>query len=304
MAGTGAGGKQYDLSLSPMSFRFGPSVQLDELCDESDYDDQGREEMSLPLIVTNSLFWQYKGRTESAWYLGAGDGVTVDMQNAYMDWCEKYHCDTTIINLNNEELMSLFADEYMRTIDLRKYDMFASYVQRLKARGAKIVFAFWDGPAIDPPEDAKYPCLRYMDRHIPFIQAACKALNPYARAYIVGIETNRYWSSEMVAQAIAITKENAGIIPVGTHEQWDPRERTFPGGDFCCYETRNHPKDGDLVPVAEMVADVQFAQSHLPPWFQMWVAERNLNPLGSRAREQARAIAELPGVCGVSGPIL
>ena len=256
--------------------------------------------MSLPLIVTNSLFFPYKNRTESAWYLGAGDGVTVDMQNAYMDWSEAHGCDTTIICLNNEELMTLFSDEYMRTLDLRKYDMFMSYVQRLKQRGAKIVFAFWDGPAVP---DAKYPCLRYMDRHVPFIQAACKALNQYAAAYLIGIETNRYWSSEMVSQAIAITKHHAGLIPVGTHEQWNPMDRAFPGGDFCCYETQNHPKDGDLVSVDEMVSDVQDKQNHLPPGFPVWVAERNLNAWGSHAREQARAIAELPGVVGVSGPV-
>ena len=260
--------------------------------------------MSLPLIVTNSLFFQYKGHTESAWYLGAGDGVTVEMQNAYMDWSEAHKCNTTIICLNNEELMTLFSDEYMRTLDLRKCDMFMAYVQRLKQRGAKIVFAFWDGPAI-PDGDPKlhYPCLRYIDRHVQFIQAACKVLNQYAAAYLIGIETNRYWSSDMVSQAISITKHHAGLIPVGTHEQLDVRERAFPGGDFCCYETRNHPKDGDLVSVDEMVADVRFLQSHLPPDFPVWVAERNLNAWGTHAREQARAIAELPGVVGVSGPL-
>ena len=260
--------------------------------------------MSLPLDVINALFWEYKGRTESAWYLGAGDGVTVDMQNAYMNWSEDHGCNTTIINLNNEELMSLFSDEYMRTLDFRKHDMFDSYVQRLKARGAKIVFAFWDGPAIpDGDPKLKYPCLRYMDRHIPFIQKACKALNQYAFAYIIGIETNRYWSPEMVGQAIAITKENAGLIPVGTHEQWNPASRAFPGGDFCCYETQNHPGHGDLVSVADMVADVQDKQRHLPPGFPMWVAERNTNAWGKHAIDQGRAIAELEDVVGVSGPI-
>ena len=264
--------------------------------------------MSLPLIVTNSLFWPYKGHTESAWYLGAGDGVTVEMQNAYMDWSEDHGCDTTIICLNNEELMTLFSDEYMRTLDFRKYDMFMSYVQRLKARGAKIVFAFFDFPGSNDP---KYPCLKYMDRHEPFIEAACKTLNPDARAYLLAIESNRciespasqWWKRDDVLNGIKMIKKYAGLIPVGSHEQWNPRTMGFCGGDFACLETCNHPAAGDSVSVADMVDEIQFAQSHLPPGFPVWVAERNLNAWGSHAREQARAIAELPGVVGVSGPL-
>jgi len=251
-----------------------------------------------PLLINNSLFWQYEGKVACSWYL-CGDGVNDAMRDAHILWCIDHGCDGTILCLNNEELMTLFADEYMRTLDMRKYETLICYLDTLKDNGAKIVFAFFDGPAIP---GAKYPCLKYMDRHEGFIAAACKTLNPYASAYLIGCETNRYWSTDIVRQAIACTKQHAGLIPVGTHEQWNPHEREFPGGDFCCYETRNHPKDGDSISVADMVAEIQHIQTHLPPGFPVWVAEHNLNN-SRRGLDQARAMAEIPGVVGVGAPI-
>ncbi|MCG2680895.1 MAG: hypothetical protein L6455_13165 [Kiritimatiellae bacterium] len=251
-----------------------------------------------PLLINNSLFWQYEGKVACSWYL-CGDGVNDAMRDAHMTWCVTHNCDGIILCLNNEELMTLFADEYMRTLDMRKYTTFITYCDRLKAAGAKIVFAFYDGP---PIPNAKYPCLGYMDRHEAFIKAACQTLNQYASAYLIGCETNRYWDVTTVRKAIAVTKQHAGLIPVGSHEQWNPQNREFVGGDFCCYETRNHPKDGDSISVGDMVAEVQFIQRSLPPGFPVWVAEFNLND-SARAREQARALADLPGVVGVGGPM-
>lgn len=256
--------------------------------------------MSLPLLINNSLFWSYQGKTLSSWYL-CGDNTSDAMRNAHIQWCQERRCDGIILCLNNEELMTLFRDEYMRNLDCVKYQTFMNYVQTLKNFGAKIVFAFYDGPS---PEHPKYPCLKYMDRHEAFIKAACQTLNSYATAYLIGCETSRYWSSEIVAKAIAVTKQHAGLIPVGTHEQWNPHEREFCGGDFCCYETRNHPKDGDEISVAGMVAEIRHIQTHLPPGFPIWVAEFNLNAAGSHSREQARAMAEIPGVVGIGGPLI
>jgi len=251
-----------------------------------------------PLLINNSLFWQYKGRTECSWYL-CGDNTDDAMRDAHLIWCQSRGCDGIILCLNNEERMSLFRDEYMRTVDMAKLNTLISYCEKIKAMGGKIVFCFYDGP---PIENAKYPCLRYMDRHEAFIRAACKTLNQYASAYLIGCETNRYWSSDIVRQAIAVTKDAAGLIPVGSHEQWNSQNREFVGGDFCCYETRNHPNAGDSISVADMVAEVHFIQRSLPPGFPVWVAEFNLND-SQRSREQARALADLPGVVGVGGPM-
>jgi hypothetical protein len=255
----------------------------------------GEKEMSLPLLINNSLFWQYKGQTLSSWYL-CGDNTDDAMRDAHIEWCLEHGCDGIILCLNNEGLMTLFRDEYMRNLDLVKYRTFIRYVEKLKFIGAKIVFAFFDGP---PIKDAKYPCLKYMDRHEAFIAAACKTLNPYAFAYLIGCETNRYWSSDIVRQAITVTKQHSGLIPVGSHEQWNPHEREFCGGDFCCYETRNHPKDGDSVSVSDMVAEIQHIQTHLPSGFPVWVAEFNIKI----NRDQSQEMATLPNVVGIGGPM-
>ena len=145
--------------------------------------------MSLPLQINNSLFWMYQGKIDCSWYLGCGDGVTVEKQNAHIAWCEKRGCDGIILCLNNEGIHSLFADLYMGTVSMAKWNMFISYVQRLKAKGAKIVFAFFDGP--EDKSGHYWPILSCMGQHAAFISAACQALNPFASAYLIGCETNR-----------------------------------------------------------------------------------------------------------------
>ena len=257
--------------------------------------------MSFPLQINNSLFFRYNGELEASWGLACGDGSTDAKRLAHINWCQKYRCDGIILCLNNEGYISLFRDRYLGALDWNKWNSLLRYVIDLKSMGAKIVFAFFDGP--EDKSGHYWPILSQLDKHAAFIQAACQALNPFASAYLIGCETNRYWDSATVREAIRVTKQYAGLIPVGTHEQWDPHTREFPGGDFCCYETRNHPKDGDAVSVADMVAEVRHIQTHLPPNFPVWVAEHNLNPDGAHSRAQARALAELPGVIGVGGPI-
>ena len=254
--------------------------------------------MSLPLAINNSLFWNYQGRIESSWYL-CGDNADQPMRDEHMTWCLMNQCDGIIINMNNEELMTLFRNEYMRDLDWAKYQTFIGYLDKLKAAGAKIVPCFYDGPPMDHP---KYPCLRHMDRHEAFITAACQTLNQYATAYLIGCETNRYWSSDTVRQAIAVTKQHAGLIPVGTHEQWNPHDREFPGGDFCCYEHSWHPQTGDDHSIQDCIDEIRHIQTHLPNGFPIWACEWNLNAGGSKSRAQARAMAELPGVVGIGGP--
>jgi len=250
----------------------------------------------IPLVINNALFFPWKSGVESSFYL-AGDNTTDEMRRACVEYSFSHGCNGLVLCLNNEERMSLFRDEYMRNVDWQKFDKLMEFVRYVHALAGKIVFAFYDGP---PIPDAKYPCLRFMDRHAEFIRQACAALNTYAAAYLIGIETNEYWSVDIVRQAIAETKKHAGLIPVGSHEQWRPDGREFCGGDFCCYETQNHPADGDNISVAAMVDEVRFVQSRLPPGVPMWVCEFNLHD-SEHARAQARAMAELPGVVGIGG---
>ncbi len=256
--------------------------------------------MSLPLQINDSLFWQYKGKVNSTWGLGCGDGFDDDMRLAYVEWCQDKGCDGIIILLNNEGYVSLFRDHYMGSVDMGKYNKLIQYCQYLKSNHIKIVFAFYDGPEI---RDGKYwPIISQLDKHEAFMQAACQALNQYASAYLIGCETNRYWTPELVNQAIWTCKKYAGLIPVGSHEQWNPVGRKFVGGDFCCYETRNHPKDGDAISVKDMVDEIKYIQTFLPAGFPVWVSEFNWSD-SSRAIAQARALAALPGVVGVGGPL-
>lgn len=256
--------------------------------------------MSLPLQINDMLFWWYKGVVKGTWGLACGDGYTDDMVQDYVKVAKARGVDGVMVLLNNEGYVSLFSDGYMQTVNMGKYLKMIQRFEYFRANGIKIVVAFYDGP--EDRSGPYWPILSQTYRHEPFIQAACQALNPYVAAYVIGCETSRYWSSEIVGQAIAATKKYAGLIPVGTHMVWKPDSYPFPGGDFLAYETLNHPKDGDSVSVAAMVAEVQGIQSHLPPGFALWVSEFNWND-SARCREQARALAALPGVVGVGQPL-
>jgi hypothetical protein len=258
--------------------------------------------MSLPLAINDSLFFWHKGKVYGTWGLACGDGYTDDIRMGYLAWCEKHGCDGVLVCLNNEEYISLFSNGFMNSVDMIKYDTMMNYFRLLKSYGAKIAVAFYDGPAA--PGGKYHPILdQPVPMHEAFIQAACQVLNPLVSAYVVGCETSRYWDSSTVTGAVAIIKKYAGLIPVGTHMVWKPDSYALPAGmAFLAYETLNHPKDGDKISVADMVREVQGILARLPPGFSLWVSEFNWND-SVRARDQAKAIAELPGVVGVGGPL-
>lgn len=256
--------------------------------------------MSIPLQINDMLFWWYKSAVKGAWGLGCGDGYTDDMVMDYVQFGKDRGVDGVMLLLNNEGYISLFSDGYMNTVNMGKYNKLIQRCDYFRANGIKIVFAFYDGP--EDKAGPYYPILSQMNKHPEFIRAACQALNPYAAAYVIGCETSRYWSSGIVSEAIYLTKQHAGLIPVGTHMVWNPATYPFPGGDFLALETRNHPKDGDAVSVRDMVAEVQSIQSHLPAGFSLWVSEFNWND-SQRCRDQANALAQLPGVVGVGQPL-
>ena len=264
--------------------------------------------MSLPLIVNNSLFWNYKGEILSSWYL-CGDGSTDDMREAHVQWCLKNKCNTVLICLNNEDMMSLFKKAFMGPLDDNKCTTLANYVMRIRAAGLMVAFAFYDGPAI--PSGKYHPILDCPEElHAYFIKAVCDAFNPYVSLYLIGCETNRYWSSDKVEQFVYHTKQCAGPGHfVGTHEQgvgmrngkWVMTRRVPVNADFHCHEMSNDPHNGDSGSVADMVNEVRFLVSQANG-IPIWVGEFNLNAGGSISRAQARALTALPGVIGVGGP--
>ena len=265
--------------------------------------------MSNP-IIRSSLIFPYRGQPWVSWYL-CGDGSTDDQRNAHIAWCHANNCNTVILNLCNEELMSLFQPhDFMGTLDNRRVDLLANYVFKLRAEGLFVAFAFYDGPAI--PGGRYHPILAASDmQHAVFIKEVCRAFNPYVSIYLLGCESGRYgWSSDRVEQFIFHIKACAGPGHlVGAHEQsvgwngkgWYMKRRVPRNADIHCYETSNHPKDGDSRTAADMADEGRFLVANAGG-IPVWVAEHNLYD-SERSREQSRAIAEIPGVIGIPGPM-
>jgi hypothetical protein len=261
--------------------------------------DGGGTEVS-NLIVRNCLFWDYDGKKDCSWYL-CGDDSSDAKREAYIRYAQARGVNTVLLCLNNEGCMSVFRDGFMKSLDMAKVNTVLRFCKQLQNAGMMPAITFYDGPAI--PGARYHPILDCPDEtHAEFIKAACKTLNPYVGLYLIGCETNRYWSTEKVETAIAFTKLHAGLHPVGTHEHCGP-SRVFPrSADFCCYETANHPKDGDNVSVNDMVTEVKALQTRLPAGMPVWVGEKNWND-SQRSKEQGRALAEIPGVLGMDGSL-
>jgi len=260
------------------------------------------------LLVHNSLFWDYNGAPLSSWYL-CGDGSTRDQRDAHLRWCEKNKCPTVILNMNNEEIMSLWKPgKYMRELDNAKAQVFVEYVQQIHSYGGQPVIAFFDGPQI---ANAKYPCLNYLDRHGEMIRITVEVLDEYVAAYLVGCETTRYekpWNMGIVETVIGylrtLTKK-----PVGTHSVlagrndngWYMKYGIPRNAQFHCLETSNDPWAGDGRSVADMVSEVRYVVSQANG-VAIWVGEHNVHS-GARSRAQSRAMAAIEGVYGVGGPM-
>lgn len=266
----------------------------------------------MSLIINNSLFYEWNGVKRATWGLPIGDGCESDSEfNACVEHCKRNHCNGVVMCLNNEGYISLFTTGYMGNVNMDKYNRLLAKSAYLKSIGFLVVFALYDGPS--DPTGKYFPILNQMDKHELFMKIACEQLNPYADAYLIGCETNRYASTEVVEAGIATMKKYTWK-PVATHEQCVSSDghggfiyrRRFPANaDFCCYETHNHPKDGDNRTAQDMVNEIQFLHSVLPTdqlKNNIWVCEHNWS-FGSRSREQARAMAALPYVVGVGGPL-
>ena len=269
-----------------------------------------RERKMLPLIVHSKLFFYYRGKIDGCWYLGWGDGTSVAKQNAYMDDMDKFGVNTITLNICNEDLSSPFKGEFMRSeLDAAKVLSLLNFIRRLKERGKLVVIMLFDCPQ---SATAKYPFWRYMDRIPASIEIVVKALAPLVDGFMLAIESNRGpLSIDMVEIGIDYIRKFAardGIaLPVGTHEQNVGRDmgklvmrRRVPrNADFVGFETSNHPYDGDKVPVAQMVEEIQFLVANSGD-IPVWVVESNASE-GSHARAQNNAMAALPGVIGVNG---
>ena len=273
--------------------------------------------MSLPLLVRSKLCWHYHGVPDVCWYLGYANYSSIDRQNAYIDDMDRFDADTATLNILNEHLCSPFIGEFMASpMHQGRLKMLGDFIVRLKDRGKKVAIVYVDCP---PADDAVYPFWRYADRLAQFIEIATPPLAQLADAFILGIETNRGpLSVELVEYGIDLIRKHAFrmvdgyklVLPVGNHEQnvgYDSKgrlrmtRRAPRNADFIGFETSNHPYWGYEVPVSKMRDEVAFlvAHSNATP---VWVMESN-NLEDAHARKQNRAMAALPGVIGVSGPL-
>lgn len=263
------------------------------------------------IYVKNALFWDYKGRVESSWYL-CGDNSNADIREAHVQWCLKHGCNTVLLCLENEDLISMFKPgKYGVEWDSARVDMTAAYIRRIKAAGLMVAIAFFDGPEI--PGAKYHPILRCDDmKHAEFIKIACQALYDWVDLWLVGCETNRYWSSEKVEAAINVIKQFAPFRFVGTHEQgvgwgkkpdgnmgWIMTRRVPRNAMFHCHETSNHPKDGDSRSAADMVAEVDFLCRN-SGGIPIWVGEHNLASWKTKGHKQSTEMEKTNGVYGMN----
>jgi len=259
------------------------------------------------ILVNNCLFYPgVSAKVMGTWNL-FGDGTTEADRKAFQTWGNKKLqplTKTVVINLLNEDQMSPFKGAFMGPLDNARVNLIASWSQRFIADGWKIVYAIYDGPASGK---GKYrPILSApQSQHALFLSIAIPFLNPWATAYMVGCESNRYFKDPAIVEAaVACIKQYAGGRPIGTHMCWNPAKYRLPSNlQFLAYEHSWSPDKGDAMSVAACVAEIKNIQSRLPAGFPLWPCEWNLNPTGSKIVEQARAMAALPGIVGIGGPI-
>lgn len=252
------------------------------------------------------------------WYAGCGDGTSVAKQDAMIDALDRYGANAMAVNIMNEDCSSPFTGEYMASdLDQNKAKLFRDFVLRLKYRNKLVAIVFFDGDEQSMTRTgSKYPFHRFGDRHAAFMAQVVGEFRYLADAFIIGIETNRYASTEQVEEAIAFCKLLAirtgpdgetVRVPVGTHEQnvsklgagrFTLRRRVPRNADFHGYETSNHPYHGHERSPGDMKQEIQFLRDNCS--VPIWVMEANDRKDGL-AKAQNHAMAEVPGVVGVDG---
>ena len=270
--------------------------------------------MSLPLLVRSKIFWNYDGTLECCWGHGWWDNASVAKQDAYIRDCIKFGVNMVPHILLNEAAASPFTGEFMASgIDNRKVDLMVKYIERLKSHGIGSAIGLVDCPQISNP---RYGFWNHLDRLAPFIEIAVKAFSPLADCFLLGCETCRGpLTIELVEEGIGLMQSNAFKtingervrIPCGTHEVYvgwkngkPYMKRRLPrNADFIAIETCNHPFDGCNVSIADMCTEVSLIASNAGGR-GVWVVESNEKE-DDYARQQNRALAELPGVIGVGG---
>jgi len=142
--------------------------------------------------------------------------------------------------------------------------------------------------------------------HDMFLPTLVQAIHPYIKALNLGSEMSKTMNKAQMERMIWRVKESwkaAGLAekPVGVHLQCDGEGNLpTPGNaDFIMLETSNHPKN--YRDPADICEEIKKAVAKCPKF--VLVTETYIFCEEARAREQTRAIAQVPGVWALPGPV-
>ena len=252
------------------------------------------------ILVKNSLFYNGSNGLRGTWNFW-GDGSNQGDRNAYYAYASKHGMNTLVWNCFNEGQMSLFKPgKYGVEYDQARCDMIAAECKQLAVVGAKVVPAFFDGPSI--PDGKYFPILNQWDKHQRVLSEIVPKLNPVSAAYILGCELNEYFNRLQVEQLIDWIVPLAEGRPVGVHmapiRSWGyPRNSAF-----WAIELQGKLENGDNRTPADCAREISEYAAALPG-HSLWPMEWSLKPDSPNFAAQARAMAAVPGVRGIGGPI-
>jgi len=138
-----------------------------------------------------------------------------------------------------------------------------------------------------------------------FNSAPIQSSYPYSKAFNISSEATKTMNREQMEVLIQKVKDAMAFapLPVGVHIQWNCDMNVLPrNGDFLMYEYSWHPKYGNDQSVQKVIDESKRVLDLLGPG-RVWFQEMNWDPENLRARQQAEAVAALPGIIGLPGPI-
>jgi hypothetical protein len=249
---------------------------------------------NLQFPLRTCLFFPYQGEISSTWAFFARP-ANERFRNACGDWLGNHNLNTLIFLMYNRDPrgpVSFFKGGYATDFDMAQAAILERWLKIGKDSGAALI------PCMFCDEDEQTAHAGW-DKHEYYFRYTLPFLSQYCTAILIGLESNECFSTADVERLIAIARKYTSL-PIGTHMQWDRKSRLPAGLDWLAYEHSFPPNRGDSVSAAAVRAEAidVINKSGLPVAF----IEYNLNPTGSRIREQTRALETLPGCVMVGGP--
>ena len=285
---------------------------------------QGQRLSPEDIPLRSCLFWpDARGDIQDTWSLFADDAGDASVLG-YADWHRSRDLNAVVFLLSHERKMRRIW-EFIVNGQAQHEDYCRAVYRNIQAAGQAgtiLVPAFFDEPNAGYDPIIKAP----MEQRVKFFRDLCPVLNPHVAGYIVGCESNCVSTAENEAMIDAIQQFTEK--PVGVHMAWNPnkgskmhgigsvggwrgkqpklrRGYAFPrNARFLAGEAYWHPKDGDDKSITAVTGWATTVRDGLPEGVAFWPLEYNLNPVGRMIVLQSQALAKLPGVWGVGGPMI